>query len=432
MAQTITLTALEIAPRYFTIGDTVTVTVTVKNNSTSQGIFTILPELTLERNIGTLSSALLVDWAWTSVTLAKGKTATFTISGICRDVPWEGHSTVTEIRDYMDDQGIRCMAGTNMGFYFTAKFDNFDGDGVTLSGAAMETLMGHDIGLLNRHLPGVVRRCTLKRCRLKDGTTYVLDDEGTTLRASVALTLGDGFAGSNVSTKQIVVTGDGGSGQTVSLTAAQLDTMLTSAGYAELGAGGLVGGTWSNGENLTARFEIGDAYELMVFTATVPRAFANLHLSGCTTGGVAFGKFSASAEGSPLFECTYPAIFTGGVDIGVDWQALTVESAVTTPATDGVGNGALRVGREGAHVYLRGGVELRSASTAVLIATLPSGCAPTAGEVHFAARCSGARVAGILIDTSGGLYLEWIYTFGSSSKYVGNVWVDLNLEFWRD
>lgn len=43
------------------------------------------------------------------------------------------------------------------------------------------------------------------------------------------------------------------------------------------------------------------------------RAFANVHLSGCTTGGVAFGKFSSSTEDNPYFECVYPTIITNDI-----------------------------------------------------------------------------------------------------------------------
>ena len=48
----------------------------------------------------------------------------------------------------------------------------------------------------------------------------------------------------------------------------------------------------------------------------VDRAFANLHLSGQSTGGVAIGKFSASAYGNPLFECAFPIVLSGSKTYG--------------------------------------------------------------------------------------------------------------------
>ena len=56
-----------------------------------------------------------------------------------------------------------------------------------------------------------------------------------------------------------------------------------------------------------------DGIETASAVCIVDRAFANMHLSGKTTGGVAFGKFSAATLNNPLFECEYPAQFAGGI-----------------------------------------------------------------------------------------------------------------------
>ena len=48
----------------------------------------------------------------------------------------------------------------------------------------------------------------------------------------------------------------------------------------------------------------------------VDRAFANLHLSGLATGGVAIGKFSAATNGNPLFECAFPIVLSGSKTYG--------------------------------------------------------------------------------------------------------------------
>ena len=57
----------------------------------------------------------------------------------------------------------------------------------------------------------------------------------------------------------------------------------------------------------------GDQYENATAAIVVSRAFANVHLSGASTGGVCFGSFSKSTEGNPLFECYYLARFFGGI-----------------------------------------------------------------------------------------------------------------------
>ena len=305
MAETVTLTAVSISPRYFTKGDTVTVTMTVKNNSTNYAIDSLLPDLVLSQNIGTLSRIRLVDWGYLSMTLKAGKTGTYTATGICRDVPLANHSTVTELMIMMQDSGVRCINSNSMYIAVNAFFTNGDGDAALVQYSAFTTMLGAEIGVLNTHLPGALVRANLQRCR-QEGTQYTPDDEGEYIRSDIAFTLGSGFNGSNVSTRQIIVNGDAGTSKTLSISAAQLNNMISSTGYVETGAGGLITGTYSNGENFTFRFVVGDAYETMTFTATVARAFANVHMAGCRTGGVAFGKFSSATEGNPLFECEYP------------------------------------------------------------------------------------------------------------------------------
>lgn len=73
--------------------------------------------------------------------------------------------------------------------------------------------------------------------------------------------------------------------------------------------------TFSNGTNWAFLLKYGDAYESANGLTSIARAFANVHLSGASTGGVAFGKFSASTEDNPLFECEYPAVFGAGVTV---------------------------------------------------------------------------------------------------------------------
>lgn len=53
--------------------------------------------------------------------------------------------------------------------------------------------------------------------------------------------------------------------------------------------------------------------EAVAVTLFVGTVFTNVHLAGVATGGVAFGKFSAATEDNPLFECVYPAVFSGKV-----------------------------------------------------------------------------------------------------------------------
>lgn len=62
------------------------------------------------------------------------------------------------------------------------------------------------------------------------------------------------------------------------------------------------------------RLVYGDEFESVVSVLELSRAFANVHLSGASTGGVCFGSFSKATEGKPSFQCYYPAVFYAGID----------------------------------------------------------------------------------------------------------------------
>lgn len=108
------------------------------------------------------------------------------------------------------------------------------------------------------------------------------------------------------------------------------------------GSGSLITQTFETGTDWRFMLIFGDDYEIAIAYAELPSAFANVHLSGCSTGGVAFGKFSASTEGHPLFECEYPAeihginvddysageIYTGGKMIYPNGSGGTVEKPI--------------------------------------------------------------------------------------------------------
>lgn len=57
----------------------------------------------------------------------------------------------------------------------------------------------------------------------------------------------------------------------------------------------------------------GDQYESASSALVLSKSFANVHLSGASTGGVCFGGFSKATDGKPLFDCYYPAVFHAGV-----------------------------------------------------------------------------------------------------------------------
>lgn len=75
----------------------------------------------------------------------------------------------------------------------------------------------------------------------------------------------------------------------------------------------LITDTFANTGNWNFLLVFGDDYESAEAILSIPKAFANVHLSGRSTGGVAFGGFSTSEESAPKFECHYPGYFYGGI-----------------------------------------------------------------------------------------------------------------------
>jgi len=100
----------------------------------------------------------------------------------------------------------------------------------------------------------------------------------------------------------------------------------------------LISETFANNLNWNFLLVFGDTYESVQARTTVPRAFANLHLSGASTGGAAFGGFSTSTEDNPLLECHYPAKMYGSLEVsgaaalngGISNFGNSVQSGVVT------------------------------------------------------------------------------------------------------
>ena len=173
-----------------------------------------------------------------------------------------------------------------------------------------------------------------------------------------------------------------------------------------------------------------DGYETASSLVTVDRAFANMHLSGKTTGGVAFGRFSSSTQGAPKLESDFPAYFYGGIaDLGMTWVTLTPASGVTTPNENLYGGGALCIAKEGGHVFIRGSVLAKSGAT---LTTIPSSYRPTDGNRYKMAACGGSRIARLLVNTSGAFRLEWVRNMSDAAEYTTAVWVDCNMDYWID
>lgn len=147
--------------------------------------------------------------------------------------------------------------------------------------------------------------------------------------------------------------------------------------------------------------------------------------------GAAFGGIAKGTQANPLLESYYLAKFYAGIDVDPNWVYPTVNSGVTTPGS--YGNGRLRVGRIGRHVYVVGSVN--AGGTDKVLCTLPESVPmpPDGAGVFAFAVCSGARVARIVLDgTTRELKLEWVRNLSDGSAYTSSTWMDLRLDYWTE
>lgn len=174
---------------------------------------------------------------------------------------------------------------------------------------------GQKISYLTYRISPAARQVDFERYSLS-GSSYVKNDEGTYVIGRLAISLAEGFTVSDITVAQVVIKDDAGTSQTKTLSTAVLTAALSDAGYVEASPGLFSSISFNTGRNYTLTFTIGDAYDKAVFSVLVARAFANLHLSGLTTGGVAIGKFSGATQGNPLFECAFPIVLSGSKTYG--------------------------------------------------------------------------------------------------------------------
>ena len=208
-----------------------------------------------------------------------------------------------------DEWGTDRVVDARINFTFWSEY-NADGNGD-------ETFNTNDdaISYLTYRISPAARSVQFERYSL-DGSSYVKNDEGSYVLGKLAISLAEGRTVSDITVAQVVITDDAGTSQTKTISTAILTAALTDAGYVEASPGLFSSISFNTGRNYTLTFTIGDAYDKAVFSVLVARAFANLHLSGLTTGGVAIGKFSGATQDNPLFECAFPIVLSGSKTYG--------------------------------------------------------------------------------------------------------------------
>lgn len=110
------------------------------------------------------------------------------------------------------------------------------------------------------------------------------------------------------------------------------------------------------------------------------------------------------------------------------WQNITLPSGISAGSL----GGTPQCRKIGNHVFVRGGYSGTKGSSGLKLGTLPSGWKPTA-QLYWLCAGTGARTYRVFINTSGEIYLEWAYPFGSNTAWTGSfAWVDFKGDFWTD
>ena len=238
-------------------------------------------------------------YAYVNKSISKGATGTFTIEFTM----WELNP------QYWGDGRV-----LNLSFDFTFwNSTNAEGNGTgTMTNSAQK------LTYLAYRLSVATKNAQFERYA-QYGSEYRKDDEGSSVMGAFALSLPEGRTASDITVASVRITNNSSDDvQTVTIPAAVLSAALTENGYVETAPSLFASVEFDTAYNYTMVFTIGDAYNTCSFSVLVARAFANVHMSGCPTGGVAFGKFSAATEGNPLFECCYPIVLTGAKSYGAD------------------------------------------------------------------------------------------------------------------
>lgn len=157
-----------------------------------------------------------------------------------------------------------------------------------------------------------VERCSpaITVFEIQRGTNGIADDEGENALLSLKLSLANIARESSMTLKLYYAENSEATidSSNIDLTT-HINTMLS--GVTEDST--LISETFSNSSTWNFLLVFGDEYESATVHYSLGRAFANVHLSGASTGGVCFGGFSSSAEGDPRFESRYPAYLYGGI-----------------------------------------------------------------------------------------------------------------------
>lgn len=338
---TISISGFSLLPERLQAGSPFTATITVKNNLGAAALYAYLAaDIDMEGlDAGDTGAGRvnLYSSGVQQISIPNGASKTLTFSGAIREAAWDDLNAISE---KYPSAPIRRNA-----IIWTLHMDNggFEYSADTIYNAGE---------LLDAFYSPAIEAFRLERCM-----NGVPNDEGESLLSTIKLTLAERARQDFLSLKLYY--------SDSSPATADSDYIDLSSSIPDLIAGitdsaDLISQAFGNTANWHFLLVFGDAYESASAAFSLSRAFANLHLSGATTGGAAFGGFSTSAEGDPKLESHYPAHFYAGAH-GI-FNDVICATGPNTSVAAGLSNvpfnSALYLGEDGKLKFENNGVTI--------------------------------------------------------------------------
>lgn len=177
---------------------------------------------------------------------------------------------------------------------------------VVLGGYGSRYEIDDPVTYLNmRYLP------TIAEFSMERASNGIANDEGENLLTSLRLSIADGADASDMRLKLYYAQD---SVPTTASACIDLSDHIPALLSGAANSASLIPDSFSNGSDWNFMLVFGDDYETTAARFSISRSFANVHMSGCKTGGICFGGFSSAAEGEPKLESYYPIYPYGGIE----------------------------------------------------------------------------------------------------------------------
>ena len=294
MGAGVTISNVSVSPSYVTFGETMTVSFKVTNTS-GEKILKLQTSMVMQKKdfdgVGGSGSSMVIDGSTAgsdgyTVNLANGAALTM-------NYVFSPNAMQSKFLEWQaENPGVHAVPlYLNVSALYKGDVREYTRVNVTMLADRRYTLRidGFDVA------------------RSRDG---VVNDEGENILTDLNVTLDEDWGADKATMLLYYAEGD-----VANENDDMLDlTALIPQAQAGLTASDVIAQQFSNGSDWALMLVLSNGLESVSVRTTLARAFANVHLSGASTGGVALGKFSAAEEGKPLFECAYPARMLGGIE----------------------------------------------------------------------------------------------------------------------